>query len=150
MWCGCCTFSLRLCVIFLSLEFETRTVSARSEKRSRFTIERSVRSCALCLAMRGTCAPFIMLSSRLERDCCSQLEPFWRVHVFFPHSARPGVWWPNARSSGFARLAFSGRLSSFAALPNEGAPKRSRWVEYFVISECVRASVLPISYSIPL
>ena len=40
-----------------------------------------------------------------------------------------GVWWPNARSSGFARLAFSGRLSSFAALPNDGASKRLRWVE---------------------
>ena len=87
--------------------------------------------------------------SGLERDCCSRLEPFWRVRVFFPHSARPGVWWPNARSSGFARLAFSGRLSSFAALPNEGAPKRSRWVEYFVMSDSVRASVLPIGYHIP-
>jgi len=71
----------------------------------------------------------LRLRSRLERDRCSQLEPFWRVRVFFPHAARPGVWWPNARSSGFARLAFSGRLSSFAALPNEGASKRLRWVE---------------------
>ena len=91
----------------------------------------------------------LRLRSRLERDRCSQLEPFWRVRVFFPHSARPGVWWPNARSSGFARLAFSGRLSSFAALPNEGAPKRLRWVEYSVMSDSVRASVLPIGYRIP-
>ena len=142
---------LGLCTFFLgrvSLEFETRTVSARSGKRSGFTIELSVRSCALCLAMRGTCALFLMPSSRLERDCCSQLEPFWRVRVFFPHSARPGVWWPNARSSGFARLAFSGRLSSFAALPNEGAPKRLRWVEYFAMSDSARASMLPIEDSI--
>ena len=43
-----------------------------------------------------------------------------------------GVWWPNARSSGFARLAFSGRLSSFAALPNEGATNRLRWAEYLL------------------
>ena len=94
----------------------------------------------LPLSGRFALAPFVWpcevrvrislrLRSRLERDRCSQLEPFWRVRVFFPHSARPGVWWPNARSSGFARLAFSGRLSSFAALPNEGASKRLRWVE---------------------
>ena len=135
-FCGMCGRIVRcasVCAHFLlgrvSLEFETRTVFARSGKRSRFAIERWVGSCALCLAMRGTCALLFMPSSRLERKCCSQLEPFWRVRVFFPHSARPGVWWPNARSSGFARLAFSGRLSSFAALPNEGAPKRLRWVE---------------------
>ena len=42
----------------VSREFETRTVRARSGKRSGFTIERSACSCALCLAMRGTCAPF--------------------------------------------------------------------------------------------
>ena len=26
---------------------------------------------------------FLRPRSRLERDCCSQLEPFWRVRVFF-------------------------------------------------------------------
>ena len=94
----------------------------------------------LPLSGRFALAPFVWpcevrarislrLRSRLERDRCSQLEPFWRVRVFFPHSARLGVWWPNARSSGFARLAFSGRLSSFAALPSDGASKRLRWVE---------------------
>ena len=118
----------------VSREFETRTVRARSGKRSGFNIERSVCSCAFCLVMRGTCAPFffLMSRSRLERDCCSQLEPFWRVRVFLSHSARPGVWWPNARSSGFARLAFSGRLSSFAALPNEGASNRLEWAECYM------------------
>ena len=42
----------------VSREFETRTVRARSGKRSGFNIERSVCSCAFCLVMRGTCAPF--------------------------------------------------------------------------------------------
>ena len=107
-FCGGCGRIVRCALARsrVSLESETRTISARSGKRSGFAIERSVCSCALCLAMRGTCAPFLMPSSRLERGCRSQLEPFWRVRVFFPHSARPGVWWPNARSSGFARLAF--------------------------------------------
>ena len=97
----------------------------------------------LPLSGRFALAPFVWpcevrvrislrLRSRLERDRCSQLEPCWRVRAFFPHSARPGVWWPNARSSGFARLAFSGRLSSFAALPNEGASDRLEWAECYV------------------
>ena len=97
----------------------------------------------LPLSGRFALAPFVWpcevrvrislrLRSRLERGCRSQLEPFWRVRVFFPHSARPGVWWPNARSSGFARLAFSGRLSSFAALPNDGASNRLEWAECYV------------------
>ena len=95
----------------------------------------------LPLSGRFALAPFVWpcevrvrislrLRSRLERDRCSQLEPFWRVRIFFPHSARPGAWWPNARSSGFARLAFFGRLSSFAALPNERASNHLEWAEY--------------------
>ena len=62
------------------------------------------------------------VARRLSHLACSQF--------FFPHTARPGAWWPNARSSGFARLAFSGRLSSFATLPNEGASNHLEWAEY--------------------
>ena len=64
------------------------------------------------------------VARRLSHLACSQF--------FFPHTARPGAWWPNARSSGFARLAFSGRLSSFAALPNDGASNRLEWAECYV------------------
>ena len=80
-------------------------------------------------------------SSAIVARCLSHFGVF---AIFFPHSARPGAWWPNARSSGFARLAFSGRLSSFAALPNEGATIRLRWLEWFVISDSARALVLSV------
>ena len=42
------------------------------------------------------------------------------------------------------RFAFPGRLSSFAALPNEGATKRLRRLEWFAISDSVRALILPV------
>ena len=116
------------CQVFVVCESETRTSQAFAVRR--FHVEWLALRLRLPLVLRGTCALLPIPRSRLERECRSLLEPFGVFAIFFPHSARPGAWWPNARSSGFARLAFSGRLSSFAALPNEGASSHLEWAEY--------------------
>ena len=106
-------------------------------------------ACAVCSSPRGMCAhPFSSHAPGSSASLARRLSHF-RVFAFsFPTPPALGVWLTNARSSGFARLAkrfaFPGRLSSFAALPNEGATKRLRRLEWLAISNGVRALILPV------
>ena len=71
--------------------------SARSVSAVRFP------SCFVLVLCEVRARPFPILvrgSSLSSARCLSRFGVF-----AFPHSARPGVWWPNARSSSFARLA---------------------------------------------
>ena len=118
-------------VSFVVCESETRTFQTLAGRR--FDVE----WLALCLRLpsvlaRYMCASFPYHARGSSASVARCLSHFGVFAIFFPHSARPGAWWPNARSSGFARLAFSGRLSSFAALPNEGASNRLEWAECYV------------------
>ena len=117
-------------------------------------------ACAVCSALRSKYyvrPPFSISRSRLEYERCSLLEPLWRVSVFFPHSAHPGCLVAQCPKLGICsvgeairlfrlakRFAFPGRLSSFAALPNEGATNRLRRLEWSAISDSARAFVLSV------
>ena len=84
---------------FREWEFQTRIAEEVPEGVSvvRFP------SCFVLVLCEVRARPFPILvrgSSLSSARCLSRFGVF-----AFPHSARPGVWWPNARSSSFARLA---------------------------------------------
>ena len=61
-------------------ESETRTSQAFAVRR--FHVEWLALRLRLPLVLRGTCALLSIPRSRLERECRSPLEPFWRVRNF--------------------------------------------------------------------